>query len=211
MGEPKQTTSERNIGKPLSLRAYAKHRGCSAQSVSKAIATGRLAQCVVLVNGEPKVGDVAKADAEWAANTDHAKAPGYVKERGLEAQGAKPQGAGAQGPPAQRTRRAAVTPLSTAVAREKNARADLAELEYRTKAGALVSAAAVEAAWGDMVAEMRTGVLAIPSKFKGLYPDLGREQLAALTELLCQALDSIADRSQPAPVDVKKPEPGTAA
>lgn len=183
---------------PISLRAYAKHRGCSVQSVSKAVSSGRLVQSVVRVNGEPKIGDVASADAEWAANTDHTKAPGYVKERGLDPASAGLPSAAQEvkAPPPQRVKRvAAVTTLSSAVAREKNARADLAELEYRTKAGALVSAAAVEAAWGDMVGEMRTGVLAVPSKFKALYPDLSRDQLTALTDLLCRALESLADRT----------------
>jgi hypothetical protein len=49
-----------------SFTAYAKHVGVSAQMVSKAYRKGRLTKAaVVLVNGQPKIRDIAVADAEW--------------------------------------------------------------------------------------------------------------------------------------------------
>jgi hypothetical protein len=48
----------------LSRRAYARHRGCAESAVRKAIATGR-------ITPEPDgTIDPAKADAQWAAQTD---------------------------------------------------------------------------------------------------------------------------------------------
>lgn len=188
-------------GQPISLRAYAKHLGVSVQAVSRAVAGGRLAASVIRVAGAPKIADVAVADAEWAANTDHARAPDYVKARGLEpVEGAPvvpaPEVA-APAPPAARGRRTArANNLADAAAREKNARADLAELDYQAKAGALVSAAEVAAAWEEMVTQMRTAMLGVPSKFKAVCPDVPRTQLAALNELLLQALESLASHDQ---------------
>ncbi len=48
----------------LSRRAYARHRGCAENAVRKAIASGRIS-----VEADGTI-DPAKADAQWAANTD---------------------------------------------------------------------------------------------------------------------------------------------
>lgn len=48
----------------LSMRQYAIHRGVSVQAVSKAVKEGRIKL------GRDKKIDVAKADKEWAANTN---------------------------------------------------------------------------------------------------------------------------------------------
>jgi hypothetical protein len=64
-----------------SLSAYAKHRGCSKQAVSRAIAAGRLIRSVTKVNGRPVVRDFAAADREWADNTDRSRLPIEVFER----------------------------------------------------------------------------------------------------------------------------------
>jgi hypothetical protein len=51
----------------VSLRAYARHRGCRLYSVQKAITAGRISK------GEDGLIDVEAADASWAAHTDQAK------------------------------------------------------------------------------------------------------------------------------------------
>lgn len=51
----------------VSLRAYARHRGVSDMAVRKAIKAGRIS-----VEADGTV-DIAKADAEWARNTDVAQ------------------------------------------------------------------------------------------------------------------------------------------
>jgi len=47
----------------ISLRAYARHRGCSLAAVQKAISSGR----IMPIGGKI---DAKLADREWAANTD---------------------------------------------------------------------------------------------------------------------------------------------
>jgi hypothetical protein len=53
----------------LSLRAYARHRGCSDKAVRRAIDAGRLRQSVSLTRAGPKIADAALADREWLENT----------------------------------------------------------------------------------------------------------------------------------------------
>ncbi len=72
----------------LSRRAYARHRGCAESAVRKAIATGR-------ITPEPDGSiDPAKADAQWAAQTDPSQqrkhAPASAETAGAKA--ARPEG-----------------------------------------------------------------------------------------------------------------------
>lgn len=61
----------------MNLAEYAKLRGCSAAAVTRAVQSGRLKHCVVMVNGKPKIGDVALANREWDMNTKAAhRTPG---------------------------------------------------------------------------------------------------------------------------------------
>lgn len=163
---------------PLSLRAYAKLRGCSAKAVSIAISSGRLKNSVVFVGGAPKIADRAAADAEWVANTDLSKAPDTVKARA----------------DVKRRRSASISDLSKASTREKNARANLAELEYQEKAGRLVSAARVEAAIADMVTAAREAALSIPAKVKGRIPHLTAAEVAIIDDEVRRVLEGLADR-----------------
>ena len=57
----------------ISIRAYGRHRGVSDTAVRKAIATGRI---TALADGTI---DPARADAEWAANTNSADAPAVAR------------------------------------------------------------------------------------------------------------------------------------
>ena len=50
---------------PLSIRAYARHRGVSQPAVQKAIRKGRLSASIRQVNGRAVIVDVALADQEW--------------------------------------------------------------------------------------------------------------------------------------------------
>jgi phage terminase Nu1 subunit (DNA packaging protein) len=55
--------------KPISLRAYARHRRCSPEAVSKAVKAGRLRESVTQVNGRPAIASTDLADEEWERNT----------------------------------------------------------------------------------------------------------------------------------------------
>jgi hypothetical protein len=58
-----------------SLRAYARHRGCSPEAVSKAIKSQRLHDAVQWFAGVPRIMDFRRADREWQANTDQTRKP----------------------------------------------------------------------------------------------------------------------------------------
>lgn len=174
----------------MSLRAYGRHRGTSAVAVLRAVRRGRLVQSVVLVGGKAKIADPALADQEWEANTDLSRAPGYVKERQAPtAAGPSPSTAAtpAKGP----------SPLTEASAREKAAKANLAELEYRRRAGELVQAVAVEARVVELVTQARTKLLGVPAKAKQALPHLSAADVRVLDRLIREALTELAERAEP--------------
>lgn len=61
---------------PLSIRAYARHRGCTHGAVQWAIREGRLLKSVIRdAAGRPKIRSAADADEEWLENTKYANTP----------------------------------------------------------------------------------------------------------------------------------------
>jgi hypothetical protein len=200
---------------PLSVRAYARHRGASHQAVLRAIARGRLSASLTTVDGVTKIADVALADKEWAATTDLSKAPDAVKARaaaglpnpvppfGLK----KESDIAVSRPTAQSPNRGQVsidtagdipvdptdaTNLATASAREKHWRAELAELNYKQRAGELVNAAEMTAAMADAFSTVRTKLLGVPSKAKQQLSHLTLADLATLDAIVREALDGLA-------------------
>jgi hypothetical protein len=91
MGNDKHKVNGHEAEGPRSLGDYAKHRGCSKVSVSKAIKRERLVKSVVFVDGKPKIKDFKLADQEWAQNTDYSRRP-------AAAPAPAPRMAGAKGP-----------------------------------------------------------------------------------------------------------------
>lgn len=172
---------------PLSLRAYAAHRkalglpGGSLQSVQRAVQRDRIT--VVTVDGLKRIPDPEAADREWAANTDHSRAPGYVKDL------AGPQGddedddLDSEGPAGS---------LATAAARQKHWQAELAELNYKQRAGELVNAADMAAEMADAFSTVRTKLLGLPSKAKQLLPHLTLADLATLDGIVRESLEELA-------------------
>jgi hypothetical protein len=73
---------------PLSLRAYARHRGVSAPTVLRAIRRGSLKASLVRdVDGHAKIADVALADSEWPipATSPGLSLRAYARHRGVSA------------------------------------------------------------------------------------------------------------------------------
>lgn len=182
----------------LSHRAYGRHRkelglpGGNAVAVGRAIATERLKDALVWDGGKSFVRDAAEADAEWAAKTDLSRAPSTVKEAAVTGGDVTAKAV------TTRSRTPRGSTLTDAATREKNAKADLAELEYLRKAGELVSARDVEQAWAEMVAQMRAAVLSVPSKAKQRLPHLSQADLAQLSELLSHTLEGLTPPPAPA-------------
>lgn len=164
--------------KPLSLREYGAHLNVSATAVFRAIKKERLKRCLVYdAKGKPKIGDVAIADAEWAANTDLSKAPGSVKERA--APGGSP-------------RRVKASALAEASTREKEARAKLAELEYLRKSGTQIEIEPVLAAVMQHITIARNRLMGLSSGVRQRHPEASAAMLATIDELIRQALEELA-------------------
>lgn len=173
--------------KPTSLREYARHRGVSAEAVRKAIASGRLRDSVVRVDGVPKIADVDLADREWAAGTrprvDHepARAPAALEH------GAPP---GLEGRTPDYNDSRALREMHAA--RREAALADLAEIEVAEKRGELVS---VDEARADVINKftiVKTKILGVPTRIAQRLPSLAAEVVPVVEELLREALEELA-------------------
>jgi hypothetical protein len=166
------------------------------------VKSGRLRASVTRDHrGQPKIADVDLADREWAENTDHGRAPAFVKERGLDVQTSAPPGHQPQlEPPAATPNEEATAAgetarelsLSQASAEEKRWRAKLAELTYQQRAGELVPAKDVTDRLTNIFTVCRTKLLAIPSKAKSSIPALTHADVATLDDLVRQALEELA-------------------
>lgn len=189
------TPSEGNASQTgVSLRAYARHRGTSVEAVRRAIKSKRLkASLVVDASGHTKIGDPALADAEWGANTDLSKAPAYVKERGVD----RPVTGVTQSVTPVTQHPETVTGvddvefwnLTEASAREKSARARLADLKYRELSSELIDRQQVLSRLGDVLSHVRTRILGVAGKFRSETPRLTHAEVAKLDELLREALE----------------------
>lgn len=182
---------------PISLRAYAKRRGCSAMSVSVAVRDGRLSRSVVRdEHGQPKIGDPDLADREWEANTDpvkRANAAGGVNVPPRYAPPAPPvEELEADAPVKQFDDEGAET-IGSATQRLKAAQADLAELKFRTEAGGLVPAHDVEMRLVTVFTACKTRLLAIPSRARQALPHLVAADLGVLESLIREALEDLAE------------------
>jgi hypothetical protein len=181
---------------PVSVRAYARHRGASHQAVLRAIARGRLAAALTTIDGVTKIADVALADQEWAATTDLSKAPDAVKVRAATARPAaqaETDGLDLADIPVDGD----ATILAKASAREKHWRAELAELNYKQRSGELVNAAEMTATMADAFSTVRTKLLGVPSKAKQQLPHLTLADLATLDGIVREALEGLATDDPP--------------
>jgi hypothetical protein len=158
------TKAARKAPTPLSLRAYARRRGCSAEAVSKAITTGRLSRSVVRVDGQPKIADPDLADREWAEATDQTRSPLRAAD-GLK--------------------------LQEELARAKHWEANLKEQQFREREGELVEAKLVEAQLAEVFTQCRTKLLGVPSRARQLLPHLTNADVAVLEDLQREALQDL--------------------
>lgn len=185
-----RSSSSSRALKPLSLRAYAKRRGVSAEAVSKAVGAGRLHDAVIHVDGQPKIADVELADREWEANTrprvdqpPAAAAPPRKAERRTEG-----VAIGADVPDyfVSRALREA------AAARREAAQADLAEIDVAERRGELVPVAEARADVIDKFTVVKTRILGVPSRLAQRLPHLANDVVPIADELLREALEELA-------------------
>lgn len=169
---------------PLSLRAYARRRGVSAEAVSKAVSAGRLDKSVTRVNGAPKIADPDLADREWREHTAERPPPTSHTPPPTRALAEPPD-------PSVPDFHAARARREEASARRESARAAMAEMDLATRRGQLID---VDQARRDVIgrfAIVRTRILGVPTRFAQRRPDLATEVVPILDGLLREALDEL--------------------
>jgi len=129
----------------MSLRAYARHRGCALSAVQKAIKTGR-----ITVQPDGKI-DAAQADIQWARNTEHHAPP--VAHRGQEEDDGSSFGG------SQYTKARAV---------REHYQARLTKIEYEERVAKLVPKDEVQVAAFNKFRQFRDHMLNIPDRIAAM-------------------------------------------
>lgn len=165
----------------VTAAAWGRARGLSRETVSHGRRQGRLATTAVKVGRVWWVTDPAAADREWDASTDLSTAPMSVlaKEAARAAR-------------CEAVATATTYLLPVEAAREKHWRANLAELEYRTRARELIPAAEVADAYAEAVTVAKTRILGVPVRIKQQLPHLTTDDVRAIDDLLREALEDLA-------------------
>lgn len=168
----KPTRRRKPAGGRISLRGYARHLGVTLKAVQKAIASGRLKECL---GRDKRIADVALADKEWAAGA--AKAANGGGKQPLVAAAAAPTPAPVEGT------------LVEAQLRVAAQRADALELANKLKRGELVDAGMVERENFETARMLRDRILNVPERLADLEPAVrGR-----IRDELRQALGELAE------------------
>lgn len=169
----------------MSMREYARHRGVSAQAVSKAVARKRIS-VVYDAKGNRKI-DPRVADIEWDRNSDESKfrSAGVDNRTPAEELDVPP----ASIPPSDKVGDAMRG--SRAVRESYNAK--LAKLEFEEKSGKLVGVSEVQREAFKLARAVRDSVMNLPDR---LAPELAAETNifkvhARLSEELRKCLESL--------------------
>jgi len=158
------------------MREYAKHRGVTVEAVSKAVKTKRIS-----LTGK-KV-DVARADAQWSANTQ----PGQraAKQR-RKAASKRPQAPLYVPEPDPNS-------YASARARREQTMADLARLDFEKKAGILINAEEAKAEWFKLITEAKTRLLGVAAKCRNQCPSLSPIDISIIEGLIREELEELAN------------------
>ena len=97
--------------------------------------------------------------------------------------------------PAAGRKRAPGESYEAARRRKESALADLRQLEARKRKGEVLDAETVAREWERLAGDVRSGLLAIPSRLRSRLPHMTAEDLAVLDEEVRAALTSLADGS----------------
>lgn len=184
---------------PLTLTAYAKRRGVSTVSVSKAVARGRLVASVGRNDrGQPTIIDPDLADREWAANTRHridatASAVDPVTAQSETAAATAPRGYRAVLPDGVQDYNTSRAVHARASARRHEAQADLAEMDLAKRRGQLIEIADARAEVIAKFTLLRTRLLGVPSRVAQHFPHLAAEIVPAIEQVIHEALEELAD------------------
>lgn len=151
----------------MTVRAFARWRGVSHTAVQQRIAAGALPTSVKKIRGRAMIVDPQRAVEEWEAHTrPKVPTPGDGRSRAPSA-------------------------LARATRREREARAQLAELEYARKSRTLVPVVDVETRWTALVVAARNQLLGLPTRAKAQLPHLSGDDLSVLDRLVREALEEL--------------------
>lgn len=172
--------------KPLSLGQYAKHRagrgliGTSVTAVSNAIDGGRLDECLISVDGKPKIFDVELADLEWKNNT-----------RQRVDYDDSPDGDGDVLPEGIPKYTVSVAVRAHHAARREAAQADLAEIQVDEKLEELVPADETRAYIDEKFTLIKGKLRGVPSRIVSAVPELS-EKVDIIEKLIAEVLEELA-------------------
>ncbi|CAJ0862195.1 hypothetical protein R77567_01626 [Ralstonia sp. LMG 32965] len=179
--------TEGNLPDRMTVSGYAEYRGVSRRAVQFALADGRISK-----GSDGKI-DRVSADIAWAKNTDASKpntGPGGT---------AKETSQGSQG--SQVGIRAAELVeggnyMDNRAVREYHL-ARIAKVEADEAEGSVIDVEDVRAAWSKVANELKTRMLAIPSKAKSRIPHLSTDDVGVIDDLIREALGEVADCPMP--------------
>jgi len=150
---------------PMSLRAYARHRGVSLRAVQKAIASGRIS-----ARKDGRL-DAATADANWARNTAPRPIPAAKPPAKRPAVGSTSEGAHHHAEPRAAVREPVEPPrlesgleYSKARAVRESYLARLAKIDFEERTEKLVSRDEMRVAAFNRYRTFRDGMLNIPDR-----------------------------------------------
>ena len=166
----------------ISLRAYARARGCSLTAVQKAIASKRI---TALADGTI---DAERANREWAKNTFAGQT---VREAAAPERLPMHESPAPTGDP--------VTAYLRARAVKESFQARTAELDYKERAGKLIDAARASEYAATFSAIVKDGLMAMPDRLAPMLAAVDDEKTihrmlgAEITALLRKVSKAVAD------------------
>lgn len=172
----------------VSMRKFSLIAGVSNTTITNAVKTGRLKNCVVYDDKGEMIGlDREKAVEEWRSVSPETKF--YQTLREAEAPGApKPQ----PYDPAQPFDE--MDYQKSRSAREFYA-AQIAKLEFEKMAETLIEADAVSSEWVKIASAIKTKMLSVPSKLRSRIPHLTLDDIATIEDEIREALEELSENA----------------
>lgn len=189
----------------VSIRAYARHRRLAHRAVQVAIERGKLDKSVTGKGRQTRI-DVELADQEWPNESLDAKAhmsrPNMLRKAmeapKLESLPAAPKAESKQ-PESFLPEEKPETPdpergkYWRSKADKEELAAELLRLKIERDSGKLISLEAVKKEWSTLAQNVRTKLLALPSKMRQRAPGFTHEFYSLLDELLREALIELSE------------------
>jgi hypothetical protein len=163
-------------------------RSCTRQNVEQLVKKGRLKESTLAIS--PIRVDGEKLIAEYLAVVDTRQSQVKGPRPKRTQQGQRPATPAA---PLVSASPEKMPDYNESRARSEFEKANLLELERKTKEGLLLKREDVDRAWGDAVAIAKTKLLAVPTRARQRIPHLTLDEIEELTQLIREALQEVAD------------------